>query len=121
MLVDIIIVITMSYFVGTIPTAYIFGKIVKGIDIREHGSGNVGATNVLRVLGKTWGIICLLFDIFKGALGPFLAALLLEDMESHKSWMLLASVAMVFFGHLFPVWLKFKGGKGAAVTAGSFL
>ncbi len=117
----IFLVLFAGYLIGSFPTAYLLGKIIRGIDIREHGSGNVGATNVLRVLGKKWGIIALLADIFKGALAVLTAILFLSPNSSpYYSWILLAAGIAAILGHLFPVWLKFKGGKGVAVGAGIF-
>ncbi|MEW5894382.1 MAG: glycerol-3-phosphate 1-O-acyltransferase PlsY [Candidatus Omnitrophota bacterium] len=109
------IVIILSYFLGSIPTAYIFGKLYKKIDIREHGSGNVGATNTFRVLGKWPGIIVLSVDILKGAL----AVVLLGDIFNFKGMFsrVLIGIAAVC-GHNWTVFLEFKGGKGIATSLG---
>ena len=105
----------ISYLIGSIPTAYLFGKWYKGIDIRQHGSGNMGATNVFRVLGKTPGTIVLLLDIIKGIIpttmvGDFLG---LDRMI----WRLLLGLVAVC-GHNWTVFLEFKGGKGIATSLG---
>ncbi|GMT48726.1 MAG: glycerol-3-phosphate acyltransferase [bacterium] len=118
---EFILLLVMSYALGSFPSAYLAGKLIKNIDIREHGSGNVGATNVFRVLGKTWGIVTLAVDILKGSLAIILAKSILSTDQEYGSWILLAFGLMAFLGHLFPVWLKFKGGKGVAVGAGVFL
>jgi len=111
----IMIGIILSYLIGSIPTAYIFGKMLKGIDIRQHGSGNVGATNVFRVLGKKPGIAVLLLDIFKGVIAVVLVSDLLGLTEViHR--VLLA--VMVVCGHNWTIFLKFKGGKGIATSLG---
>jgi len=111
----IIIGIILSYLIGSIPTAYIFGKMLKGIDIREHGSGNVGATNVFRVLGKKPGIVVLLLDILKGIIAVVIVSDLLGLTEViHR--VILAVV--VVCGHNWTVFLKFKGGKGIATSFG---
>lgn len=111
----ILLGILISYFLGSIPTAYIFGKFYKGIDIREYGSGNVGATNVFRVLGKWPGMIVLLIDIFKGIFPIILVADFLGlELVWQKIILGLAAVS----GHNWTVFLKFKGGKGIATTLG---
>jgi len=105
----------ISYLVGSIPTAYIFGRIIKNIDIRKCGSGNVGATNAFRVLGKPIGIIVLLIDIFKG----FIAVLILPQifLPGNTTYKILI-FALAFCGHNWTVFLRFKGGKGMAVSLG---
>ena len=111
----IIFGIILSYLIGSIPTAYIFGKILKGIDIRQHGSGNVGATNVFRVLGKKPGIAVLLLDILKGVIAVVLVSDLLGLTKVIHRVIL---AAMVVCGHNWTVFLKFKGGKGIATSLG---
>lgn len=107
--------IVFSYLIGSIPTAYIYGKLSKGIDIRHHGSGNVGATNVFRVLGKRPGIIVLLLDILKGVVAVALLPDLLGITEVvHRVTLALAVVG----GHNWTIFLKFKGGKGIATSFG---
>ena len=111
----IIFGIILSYLIGSIPTAYIFGKMLKGIDIREHGSGNVGATNVFRVLGKKPGTIVLLLDILKGVVPVVIVANGLGLIEV-LDFVLLAIAAVS--GHNWTIFLKFKGGKGIATSFG---
>ncbi len=117
---DLIYAIIISYLIGSIPTAYIFGRIVKGVDIRKHGSGNVGATNAFRVLGAGFGITVLLLDALKGAVCVVgLADYALARGFTINPLMLrvvlgLAAVA----GHSWTVFLNFKGGKGMATTLG---
>ncbi len=110
-----------SYLLGSIPWAYIIGRF-NGIDIRMHGSGNVGATNVLRVLGKGWGYGCFALDFLKGA-GPVLAATLLARKAEGgaDAYAPMIAVFATVAGHVWPVWLKFKGGKGVATAAGTLL
>lgn len=103
--------IIVSYLIGSIPTAYIFGRLLKGIDIRKFGSGNVGATNAFRVLGRKAGITVLILDIFKG----FAAVVFLGGSDKLLGVILGLSVVA---GHNWSVFLKFKGGKGIAVTLG---
>jgi acyl phosphate:glycerol-3-phosphate acyltransferase len=107
-----------SYFLGSIPTAYLFGKLYKGIDIRLHGSGHVGATNTFRVLGKVPGTIVLILDILKG----LLAVTVIGDLFHVEGVMgrVILGLAAVS-GHNWTVFLNFKGGKGIATTLGVLL
>ena len=129
-----------SYLVGAVPFGFLLGKLIKGIDIRRHGSGNIGATNVTRVLGKGWGRLCFFLDFLKGAI-PVIVASMLSDRESSQfvvehlpEWLkmepclpdpggLLACVAAfaAVCGHIWPVYLNFKGGKGVSTAAGAIL
>ena len=104
----------VSYLLGSIPTAFIFGRM-KGLDIRQHGSGNVGATNAFRVLGKEIGIVVLLLDILKGALVPTLVAALF-GIENIISIVILCLIVVA--GHNWTIFLQFKGGKGIATSLG---
>src|SRR3989338_5088795 len=107
--------IILAYLTGSIPTAYIFGRMSKGIDIRQHGSGNVGATNVFRVLGKWPGTVVLMLDILKGTI----AAAVVPDMLGLTGVLHRAALALaVVCGHNWTVFLKFKGGKGVATAFG---
>lgn len=112
---NIIIAIIVSYLIGSIPTAYLFGKIYKGVDIRDHGSGNVGAANAFRVLGKIPGTIVLMIDILKGALVLTVVGDIF-GLDKIIPRMLLGLT--VVSGHNWTVFLKFKGGKGIATTLG---
>jgi acyl phosphate:glycerol-3-phosphate acyltransferase len=102
-----------SYLIGSIPTALIVGKLVYGIDIRDHGSKNPGATNTLRVLGKGSAIIVVLVDIGKGALAAYLPVYFNLDVEP----LYFGLLAVV--GHCFPIFAGFRGGKAIATTAGT--
>ncbi len=110
----------VSYLIGSIPTSYLFAKYLKGIDIRQHGSGNVGATNTYRVVGKLPGLLVLAVDILKGWVCVILVAKLFLNMGvglDPKSYgFLLGFMAVV--GHIWTVFLGFKGGKGIAASAG---
>jgi glycerol-3-phosphate acyltransferase PlsY len=116
----IILGLIISYFIGSIPTAYIFGRILKGIDIRKFGSGNVGAANAMRVLGKGWGIAVLFLDVLKG----FLPVVFLGDFISLKTPIISSDALRIILGlscisgHNWTLFLKFKGGKGVAATFG---
>lgn len=116
-----VICIAIGYLLGMFQTAYFYGK-AHGIDIRQHGSGNAGTTNALRVLGTKAGIIVLLGDILKCAAALWAARLLFG--ESHQDAIYLLSLyagAGAVLGHNFPCYLHFKGGKGIAATAGLIL
>ena len=110
----------MSYLLGSIPFGYLIVNAKTGGDIRETGSGGTGATNVSRRAGKSAGVITLVLDALKGALAVVLAKLILGDVDNAAWWIGVAGiVAMV--GHIFPVWLGFRGGKGVATGVGVFL
>ncbi len=115
--------ILMAAFLGSIPTGYLLGKVFKGIDVRDHGSGNVGATNVFRVMGKLPGAVALFVDMAKGwvAVGA-LAGVISEagahlSMENLQAWMGVAAVC----GHIGSPFLGFRGGKGVATAWGVML
>jgi len=116
----IIIALITSYLLGSVPTAYCFGRLLRGIDIRKHGSGNVGATNALRVLGKGPGIAVLGLDILKG----LAAVLILGNVFGPKMPGLSTEALSVLLGmgciigHNWTVFLQFKGGKGIATSLG---
>lgn len=116
----IILGIIISYFLGSIPTAYIFGRVLKGIDIRNFGSGNVGATNALRVLGKTAGLTVLLIDMLKGFLAVFFVGdyILLKGTGLSEDILRIILGLSCILGHNWTLFLNFKGGKGVATTFG---
>lgn len=108
--------IVIAYLLGSIPFGYVLTRLKIGKDVRASGSGNIGATNVLRTAGKSLGIATLLLDILKGTLSVFIA----EKMSGgDPMWMALAALA-VCAGHVFPAFLNFKGGKAVATFAGAF-
>jgi glycerol-3-phosphate acyltransferase PlsY len=110
-----------SYLLGSVPFALVLGK-TQGVDIRDHGSGNVGATNLGRALGRRWAIAAFLLDFLKGLAPVMVAQLLLRDSDADSvarlPWIELEVCAAAIIGHVFPVWLRFKGGKGVATTFG---
>jgi glycerol-3-phosphate acyltransferase PlsY len=110
----------LGYLLGSFPAGYLAGRLA-GIDVRTVGSGNIGATNVLRVLGKRWGYAVFLFDALKGFAAVRLAFYFAQSSSPAKPYAeylgILAGV-MCIAGHNFPVWLGFKGGKGVATSAG---
>ena len=107
----------ISYLIGSFPTGYLMGKIVYGVNLFEHGSKNVGATNALRVLGKKAGTCVLIVDASKGAL-PVLVVNYVLTLD--YQWSLAVGIFAIF-GHTFSPFIKFKGGKGVATSAGTFL
>ena len=109
-----VIALVVAYLLGSIPFALIAGKL-HGVDLRTMGSGNLGATNVFRTLGRTAGITVMVLDIAKGA-----AAVLVAEALTNNPWPLAAG-ALAILGHVFPVWTNFKGGKGVAVGAGALI
>ena len=114
-----IVCILFAYLLGAVP----FGLVLtrgSGIDIRQEGSRNIGATNVARLLGKKMGALTLALDILKGFAPMFLAALVVGDEPGHNLIVALCGAASVI-GHMFPVYLGFKGGKGVATALGAFL
>lgn len=111
----------IGYGFGLFQTAYIYGKL-HGIDIREHGSGNAGTTNTLRVLGRKSGIIVLIGDVLKCILAVVVTGLLFDESHPDMIYLLkLYAGAGAILGHNFPFYLHFKGGKGIAATAGMIL
>ncbi len=114
-------IFVVSYLIGSFPSGYIAGRLA-GIDVRKQGSGNIGATNVLRVLGKPWGYSVFFADAFKGFLAVRFALMLVfrtpSAMTYAEFFAILAAAACVV-GHSFPLWVRFKGGKGVATSAGA--
>ena len=106
-----------AYLLGSIPFGLLLAKLFGGVDLRKSGSGNIGATNVARVVGPLAGILTLAFDTGKGAAAVWLAGRVTNESAT---WMMIAAFT-VLLGHCFPPWLKFKGGKGVATALGVFL
>lgn len=105
--------IVLSYLVGSISFSVLYGKLIKGVDVRNHGSGNAGATNTLRVLGLGPAITVLTLDLLKGMGSVFLARSL-----SPEEWLPVACGIAAIIGHNWPIWFRFKGGKGIATAIG---
>ncbi|HEV2425515.1 MAG TPA: glycerol-3-phosphate 1-O-acyltransferase PlsY [Terracidiphilus sp.] len=123
MLLAIVLIAVAAYLLGSIPTGYLLVRIFRHQDIRSVGSGNIGATNVLRSGGKGLGATTFLLDMLKGCsavwLGGFLGALLMPTTPLRSTQALAALCAVL--GHMFPIWLRFRGGKGVATSFGVFL
>jgi len=115
-----ILSLILAYLIGSIPTAVWIGKIFYNLDVREHGSGNAGATNTFRILGKAAGIPVLIFDILKGILAISLATTLGDYIKGGDSLINLKMALGVsaFLGHLYPIYVGFRGGKGVATMLG---
>lgn len=112
----------ISYLLGAVPFGLLAGLVFKGVDIREHGSRNIGATNALRVLGRPLGIAVHVLDIAKGFVPALLLARLVAGGEGRAAPMLgIAYGSAAILGHVFPVYLRFRGGKGMATSLGAFL
>jgi glycerol-3-phosphate acyltransferase PlsY len=107
-----------AYLIGAFPSSYVVAKLARGIDLRKHGSGNLGATNAYRVLGWKAAMPVFVLDIFKGWLPTFYFA----RIDGNDSWeWALAYGAMAIVGHVFSIYVRFKGGKGVATGAGVFI
>lgn len=120
----VIISILAAYLIGSIPTSYIVGKLVRGIDLREHGSGNLGATNAFRALGWKIGVFVLICDVLKGAIPVLIFSGIAAErgglgLAKHNIGLLIGLAAIM--GHIFTIFMKFRGGKGVAASMGVFL
>jgi len=115
--------VVLAYLLGSIPTSIWVSKAVFGIDIRDYGSGNPGATNTFRVLGSKWGSFVMIADITKGVIATSLYILIpfyLENELARTNFMIVLGLSAVL-GHIFPIWADFKGGKGVATILGMAL
>lgn len=113
-----VVLTIIAYLLGSIPFGYLIVRGRSGDDIRRSGSGGTGATNVSRRAGKTAGVITLVLDALKGAVAVLLARLI---VGADVNWVIAAAAIAVIVGHIFPVWLGFRGGKGVATGVGVFL
>ena len=109
-MIDYFLLIIFGYLLGSIPFGYLISK-TKGIDIRKVGSGAIGGTNVTRALGLKYGLLVAILDLLKGAIPVYLAIKFLVS-----DWQIVTVAISPVLGHIFPVWLGFKGGKGVATT-----
>ncbi len=126
-----LLVIVIAYLLGSIPFGYLIVRTKQGADIRQTGSGGTGATNVSRSAGKSAGVLTLLLDALKGAAAVLIAMWVLSapavgglrsaPLQISVAWWVAAAALAVMIGHIFPVWLKFRGGKGVATGVGVFL
>ncbi len=111
-----LLILFLGYLLGSFPSGFLAGKIAKGIDIRSFGSGSTGATNVLRHIGKRAAITVFLLDVFKG----FLSILLAKYFLLNDSWQVAIGLSSLI-GHIWPIWLNWRGGKAVATGLGIFL
>src|SRR5260370_21038796 len=111
------VLLLVSYLLGSMPFGLILARLFGGADVRKAGSGNIGATNVARVAGPAAGVLTLLLDAGKGTAAVWMAARLTQD---DATWMMIGALAALV-GHCFPIWLGFHGGKGVATASGIFL
>lgn len=121
---DVIILLTIAYLIGSLPTAVIVSKQFFGIDIREHGSGNAGATNTFRILGKKAGIVVMIVDMLKAVAAVQLARLSSYDWVFQIEQVVNLQIGLglcAILGHIFPIWAGFRGGKGVASLFGMIL
>ncbi len=116
-LYGVLLVAVSSYIIGSIPSSYVMGKVLRGIDLREHGSGNLGAANTFRVLGPKAAVPVLLFDVGKG----FLAVKYFSSLGGDAFYYPLIAAFFVVFGHNYSVFVGFSGGKGVGATTGAFI
>ena len=116
-----IITLTTAYLLGSIPFDYLLVRFVRQEDVRETGSGNIGATNVVRAGGATLGVFTLILDAMKGFIAVFLAMQFVPNTANGPSTLAIAAAVAAVVGHVFPVWLGFKGGKGIATALGVFI
>jgi len=117
----LVIILAGSYLAGSIPTGVLVARALSGMDIRKQGSRNIGATNVARLIGKKAGLVTLAGDALKGALPVWVAQRLAPSFDAPVFWWMAAAGMAAFIGHLFSVYLGFRGGKGVATALGVFL
>ena len=115
-----IFILIIIYLIAAIPTGVVLSRLMGSEDVREKGSGNIGATNVTRLLGKKFGVVTLVLDCLKGFLPIYLASKLLPEGPNRETLLLLCGILAVV-GHMFPIYLGFRGGKGVATGLGVFL
>ena len=121
------VLIIIAYLLGSIPTGYLAGQYLQGIDIREHGSGSTGATNVLRTIGKKAAVAVLAIDLLKGAVAVLLVKFVYASAISEvlfstwQPWLITITALMAVIGHSKSVWLNFSGGKSVATSLGVLL
>jgi acyl phosphate:glycerol-3-phosphate acyltransferase len=121
------VLIAIAYLLGSIPTGYLAGRYLKGIDIREHGSGSIGATNILRTLGKKAAIVVLAIDAIKGATavglinGFYILIPINPILANWQPWLVAGAALAAIVGHSRSIWINFKGGKSVATSIGVLL
>ncbi|MFH1876993.1 MAG: glycerol-3-phosphate 1-O-acyltransferase PlsY [Candidatus Omnitrophota bacterium] len=119
-MLKVILVVSLSYLAGSIPFGFVIARVVRGIDIRQCGSGNIGATNVFRVIGRPWGIFVFILDFSKAFL-PIILASLRAGFSVHQHYVFTVMAIAGVCGHNWTPWLHFKGGKGVATSLGAMI
>lgn len=120
-MINYLIIILVSYFIGSISTSYIIAKRMIGVDIRTQGSGNAGSTNVLRTLGKKAGILTFVGDLLKGVIAVLIAKVIATIAHTDVATASYIAVVFVVIGHNWPIYLGFRGGKGVATSLGAMI
>ncbi|WP_419742026.1 glycerol-3-phosphate 1-O-acyltransferase PlsY [Paraclostridium dentum] len=120
-MINYLIIILVSYFIGSISTSYIIAKRMMGVDIRTQGSGNAGSTNVLRTLGKKAGILTFVGDLLKGVIAVLIAKVIATIAHTDVATASYIAVVFVVIGHNWPIYLGFRGGKGVATSLGAMI
>ena len=120
-MINYLIIILVSYFIGSISTSYIIAKKMMGVDIRTQGSGNAGSTNVLRALGKKAGILTFVGDLLKGVVAVLIAKVIATIAHTDVATASYIAVVFVVIGHNWPIYLGFRGGKGVATSLGAMI
>ena len=115
-----LIVVLVSYFIGSIPFGYLIVRGKVGDDVRQSGSGGTGATNVSRRAGKAAGVFTLVLDALKGVIAVLVARTVFAGVGPYADWLAAVAGIAAIVGHIFPVWLRFRGGKGVATGVGVF-
>lgn len=113
-----LLAILVAYLIGSIPFGYLIVQMIAGADVRKTGSGGTGATNVSRRAGKAAGVLTLALDALKGAAAVLVARMMLGNVSLNAKWFVAAAAVAAIAGHIFPIWLRFRGGKGVATAAG---
>jgi glycerol-3-phosphate acyltransferase PlsY len=116
-----LLTLTTAYLLGSIPFGYLLVRLFRKEDVRSTGSGNIGATNVARAGGTTLGLLTLLFDALKGYVAVLIAMHLAPNTAQGPSTLAIAAAVAAVIGHVFPIWLRFHGGKGIATALGVFI
>jgi glycerol-3-phosphate acyltransferase PlsY len=117
---DLLLAALAGYLAGAVPFSYIAGRVFGGVDLRRHGSGNLGATNTFRLLGARIAVVVLALDVAKGFVPVAVAPALGATGHVPREWLMLTAAFFAVIGHMFSVFVSFAGGKGIATTAGAF-
>ena len=120
-IIDIVVVAVASYLIGAVPFSYLAGKAFAGLDLRRHGSGNLGASNTFRLLGPRIAVAVLIGDVAKGFVPVFFAGAIAPRGVMPVHWLMLVAAFFAVLGHMFSPYVRFSGGKGVATTTGAFL